>query len=69
MLRCINGRDPRQYGLDFWLWTRRVVADLIEKKFNIKIGVTAVDEMLARIGLTPQKPLQRAYQRVPEAIA
>ena len=69
VLRCINGRDPRQYGLDFWLWTRRVVADLIEKKFNIKIGVTAVDEMLARIGLTPQKPLQRAYQRVPEAIA
>ena len=25
--------------------------------------------MLARVGLTPQKPLQRAYQRDPEAIA
>ena len=68
VFRWINGRDPRQYGLDFGLWTRRVVADLIEKKFEIKLGVTAVGEMLARLGLTPQKPLQRAYQRDPEAI-
>ena len=69
VLRWVNGRDPRQYGLDFGLWTRRVVAGLIEKKFGIKLGVTAVGEMLARLGLTPQKPLQRAYQRDPEAIA
>ncbi len=66
--RWVNGRDPRQYGLDFGLWTRRVVADLIEKKFSIALGVTAVGELLARLGLTPQKPLQRAYQRDPEAI-
>ena len=25
-------------------------------------------ELLAKLGLTPQKPLQRAYQRDPEAI-
>ena len=68
VFRWINGRDPRQYGLDFGLWTRRVVADLIEKKFDIKLGVTAVGEMLARLGLTRQKSLQRAYQRDPEAI-
>jgi transposase len=68
VFRWVNGRDPRQYGLDFGLWTRRVVADLIEKKFNVGLGVTAVGELLARLGLTPQKPLQRAYQRDPEAI-
>jgi len=28
----------------------------------------AVGELLARLGLTPQKPWQRAYQRDPEAI-
>lgn len=66
--RWINGRDPRQYGLDFGLWTRAVVAELIEKKFGVKLGVTAVGELLARLGLTPQKPLQRAYQRDPVAI-
>nr|WP_249296765.1 hypothetical protein [Acidiphilium multivorum] len=31
MLRWIIGRDPRQYGLDFGLWTRHVVAELIER--------------------------------------
>jgi transposase len=68
VFRWINGRDPRQYGLDFGLWTRSVVASLIGQKFGIRLGVTAVGELLAKLELTPQKPLQRAYQRDPEAI-
>ena len=50
------------------LWTRSVVSDLIERKFGIRLGLTAVGELLAKLNLTPQKPLQRAYQRDPEAI-
>jgi transposase len=34
----VNGKDPRQYGLDFGLWTRSVVAELIERKFNIRLA-------------------------------
>src|SRR5580704_9254014 len=68
VFRWVNGRDPRQYGLDFGLWTRSVVASLIEQKFDVRLGLTAVGELLAKLGLTPQKPLQRAYQRDPEAI-
>jgi len=68
VFRWVNGKDPRQYGLDFGLWTRSVVADLIAQKFNVRLGLTAVGELLAKLGLTPQKPLQRAYQRDPEAI-
>ena len=68
MLRWINGKDPRQYGLDFGLWTRQIVAKLVEQKFGVQLGVTAVGRMLARLGLTPQKPLQRAYQLDPQAI-
>lgn len=68
VFRWINGRDPRQYGLDFGLWTRTVVAELIGRKFGVQLGVTAVGELLAKLGLTPQKPLQRAYQRDPQAI-
>jgi transposase len=69
VFRWINGKDPRQYGLDFGLWTRAVVANLIEKKFGICLGLTAIGALLAKLNLTPQKPLQRAYQRDPEAIA
>ncbi len=68
VFRWINGRDPRQYGLDFGLWTRAVVAELIQKQFNVTLGLTAVGELLAKLGLTPQKPLQHAYQRDPLAI-
>ena len=64
----VNGRDPRQYGVDFGLWTRRIVALLMERKFGVRLGVTAVGALLAKLGLTPQKPLQRAYQRDPQAI-
>src|SRR5512136_75038 len=68
VFRWINGNDPRQYGLDFGLWTRKVAADLIERKFGIQLGLTAVGELLAKLNLTPQKPLQWAYQRDAEAI-
>jgi hypothetical protein len=42
--------------------------ELIERKFGIRLGLTAIGELLARLNLTPQKPLQCAYQRDPETI-
>ena len=68
IFRWINGRDPRQYGLDFGLWTRQIVSMLIQQKFGLSLSVSAVGALLAKLGLTPQKPLQRAYQRDPQAI-
>jgi len=64
----INGKDPRQYGFDFGLWTRKIVAALIEKKFAVSLSLTSVGRLLAELGITPQKPLRRAYERNPEAI-
>lgn len=32
------------------------------------LSLASIGAMLARLGLTAQKPLQRAYQRDPEAI-
>jgi transposase len=63
--RWIVGKDPRQYGFEFGLWTRRIVAELIKDKFGIEIGLTAVGRLLARLDITPQKPLRRAYERDP----
>jgi transposase len=66
--RWINGKDPRQYGFDFGLWTRQIVAALIAQKFGVRLGVTAVGRLLAELDITPQKPLRRAYERDPAAI-
>jgi len=68
LFRWINGKDPRQHGFDFGLWTRLVVRKLIADKFGVNLGVTAVGKLLAKLGLTPQKPLKRAYERDPAAI-
>ena len=64
----IVGKDPRQYGFDFGLWTRRIVAELIKEKFDITLELTAVGRLLASLNITPQKPLRRAYERDPEKV-
>ena len=69
VFRWINGKDPRQYGFDFGLWTRKIVAALVREKFQIELGVTAVGRLLAELEITPQKPLRRVYERDPQAIA
>jgi transposase len=64
----IVGKDPRQYGFDFGLWTRQIVAALILEKFGIQLGLTAVGRLLASLDITPQRPLRRAYERDPQAV-
>lgn len=66
--RWICGKDPRQYAFDFGLWTRRIVAELIERRFKKTLGITTIGRLLAELQITPQKPLRRAYERDPIAI-
>jgi transposase len=68
VVRWMNGKDPRQYGFDFGLWTRHLVRQLIWDRFQIEMNVVSVGRLLARLGITPQKPLRRAYERDPAAI-
>jgi transposase len=67
--RWILGKDPRQYGFDFALWTRRIVQALLQEKMGVELGLTAVGRLLAGLDITPQKPLRRAYERDPKAVA
>lgn len=64
----IAGRDPRQFQFDFALWTRKIVRDLIRLKFEIEMTPQGVGKLLHRIGLSPQRPLYRAYQQDPEKV-
>ncbi len=66
--RWIIGGDPRQHGFDFGLWTRQIVSDLISERFGVVMSVSGVGKLLKRLGLTPQKPLRRAYERDEEAV-
>ena len=60
---------PDRLELPFALWTSRAVRELIARRFEKRLGLSTVQLHLRRWGLTPQKPLVRAKQRQPAAIA
>jgi transposase len=62
-------RTPDQLGLPFGLWTSRAVRELIGQRLGKRLGLTAVQLYLQRWGMSPQKPLVRAKQRQPAALA
>jgi transposase len=66
--KLIIDKRPEQLKLEFALWTRGAVGELIEREYGVKLCVRAVGNYLQRWGFTPQKPITRAYERRPEAI-
>src|SRR5260370_16751100 len=40
--RWILGKDPRQYGFDFGLWSRRILRELIEATIGTGLALTPV---------------------------
>lgn len=66
--RIIIGKNPRQLNFGVNLWTVSVIADVIERLFDVRLHDTTVQRLLHRIGLTPQKPVRRAFQRNREEI-
>ena len=47
---------------------RGLVAELIKKKFGIKLSLKSVGSLLSQLGLTCQKPLFKAFQQNKEAV-
>lgn len=67
--RAITDTTPDQLKLPFALWTRAAIAQLIQQKFGVALPVRTMGHYLRRWGFTAQKPIKRAYEQRPEAIA
>lgn len=65
----IIGQNPQQLGFGPALWTREIVRDLIARLFGPEFSLVHVGTILAKLGLSPQRPLYRAYERDPEKVA
>jgi transposase len=65
----IVGKMPDQLKLPFYLWTRAAVASLIAREYGIAVSLVTVGRYLWAWGLSPQKPVRRAYERNDAAIA
>jgi len=68
VVRQILGRCPDQLRLPFSLWTREAVQQLLERDFGIAVSVWTVGRYLRNWGLTPQKPVTRAYEQDDAAV-
>jgi transposase len=66
--KLIVEKRPEQLKMEFALWTRAAVSQLIEVEFQIKLSVRGTGKYLKRWGFTPQKPIKRAYEQRPEAV-
>ena len=66
--RIICDKRPEQLKMDFALWSRGAVTELIERECGIVLSVRAVGNYLKRWGFTPQKPIKKAYEQRPEAV-
>src|SRR5436309_2295759 len=64
----IAGADPRQMQFEFALWTREMVREVIRREFGVALSVVSVGRLLRKLGMSPQRPLHRAYQQNPEAV-
>jgi hypothetical protein len=54
--------------MDYALWTRKAVMELIKQETGIDIPVRTVGDYLKRWGMTPQKPVKKAYEQNPKAV-
>jgi transposase len=66
--RLVTTKNPQQLKFEFALWTRGMIRDLIRERFRVRLSEVSVGRLLKKLGLSPQRPLARAYQRAPEAV-
>ena len=68
IVRTIVSKTPDQLQFGFMLWTREAVAELIKDRFNLKLSKWTVGRLLKKWGMSPQKPVKRAYEQQPEVV-
>lgn len=68
IFRTVTMKNPLQMKFTFALWTARMVGDLIEERFGMRLSKASVCRLLGQMGLTPQRPVWRAYQQRAEDV-
>ena len=64
----VSTKDPQQLQFPFALWTSMMVVELIWRKYQIRLSRASVCRLLNQLGLSPQRPLWRAFQQDPKSV-
>lgn len=63
LYKTIVGTNPLQLKFPFALWTRGMVQELIRRELGVGLSEVQVGRLLRKIGLSPQRPVRKAWQR------
>jgi transposase len=61
-------KNPLQMKFAFALWTASMIGQAIEKRFGLTLSKASVCRLLGQLGLSPQRPLWRAFQQDTERV-
>ena len=66
--KLLIDKTPDQLKLPYALWTRESVRELIHSQLGMDLPIRTVGHYLKRWGMTPQKPIKRAYEQRPREV-
>ena len=66
--RTITTKNPLQLKFPYALWTTKIMGQVIKTRFSVTLSKASVCRLLAQWGLSPQRPVWRAYQQKPDAV-
>jgi len=66
--RMLIDKTPDQLKLQYALWTRSAVQQLIKQETGLTVPIRSVGEYLNRWGFTVQKPKKQAYEQRPAEV-
>lgn len=63
LYKSLTGGSPRQFYLDFALWTLAIVRSLLIDHKGIELDKSTICRLMKKLGLSPQVPLYRSYRQ------
>ncbi|MBS0460917.1 MAG: IS630 family transposase, partial [Proteobacteria bacterium] len=61
--RTVAENTPDQLKFAFGLWTLRLIGELIERQFEMRLSLPTLGKVMALLGFSPQRPLHRAWEQ------
>lgn len=68
ILECIKKSTPDKENISYFLWSRKALRELVEKKYKITLAPQTISDYVKRWGLSSQRPKKQASEQDAEKV-